>query len=283
MSLSLNDVDLAWIEPQLGTESHVFMLESFCVKCGLHSSLPVQLLRPQLWTNATHKLNPEGDWHGIDMTYKQKDQYGNLVFQVSFLPTSSGNFEYTVRIGLNNKQTQIQEWKWAGSFGKNGSLKVSPPNDDMPWTKGPQTVEISPNVFIGNFIAASQAKELGFHAVLNMAQELDIVPPSSIQYKKIAIPDGANHPIPAEEILDAVRWVEQRVRQHCKVLVHCRAGIGRSGSIGIAYLFYSHPEISYKETLEQIWKVKNDIFPHKDLEATLEKLFPRKKSENNNS
>ena len=81
----------------------------------------------------------------------------------------------------------------------------------------------------------------------------------------------------------AVRWVEQRVRQGCKVLVHCRAGIGRSGSIGIAYLFYSNPELTYKQTLEQIWKVKNDIFPHKDLEATLEKLFPRKKIENHNS
>ena len=68
MAQSLNDVDLAWIEPQLGTESHVFMLESFCIKCGLHSSLPVQLLRPQLWTNATHKLNPEGEWHGLGMT-----------------------------------------------------------------------------------------------------------------------------------------------------------------------------------------------------------------------
>jgi hypothetical protein len=178
MAVLLQDVDLAYIDPPLGSESHIFMLESFTVSVGVRSSFPVQLLRPQLWTNATHKQNPDGKWHALgkfssfiganshliyaEMNFIKKDDHGNAHFQISFLATSHGNFEFTVRISLRKQGMQHSrsksnnnlvslgngsapqeeiEWKWASGYGLNGILKVSPPNDNMPWTKGPQITE----------------------------------------------------------------------------------------------------------------------------------------------
>lgn len=65
MTQSLNDIEIVSIDPPLGSENHVFTLESFKVTAGFRSSLPVNLLRVQLWTNAIHRHNPEGNWHGL--------------------------------------------------------------------------------------------------------------------------------------------------------------------------------------------------------------------------
>jgi len=293
-----SEVELVRVEPALGTTTQVFMHEAVTVSADLRSSFPIQLLRPQLWTNTTHKLNPEGKWHGLDMVFQNKSsENGALHFLVSFLTTDQGEFEYTVRIGIRklasnfeNKDKygrkihhststdddNIVEWKWAGSYGQNGKIQVLPPNENMPWTKGPQYIEIAPQVWVGNFMAASQAHELGFDSVLCVAAELDIAPTNGMKYKKIFIGDGAHNVVPEVDVKEAIRWIDQRVKEGSKVLIFCRAGIGRSGSIGISYLYYLHPELSFKQILEEIWKLRTDFYPHQGLEASLEKLFPRK-------
>lgn len=63
--MSVSDIEIVKVEPALGSNNHIFMQEQFFTNVWLKTSFPVQLLRPQLWTNATHKLNPEGKWHGI--------------------------------------------------------------------------------------------------------------------------------------------------------------------------------------------------------------------------
>jgi hypothetical protein len=60
-----------------------------------------------------------------------------------------------------------------------------------------------------------------------------------------------------------------------KVLINCRAGIGRSGSVSLAYCFYKHPKWSYQQTLDYIWNSLADIYPHSHLKESLERLFPR--------
>jgi len=364
MSISLNDVDIVHIDPPLCSENSIYMLESFTVNALIRSSLPVHLLRPQLWTNAVHKHNPQGNWHGLEMSFSRKEN-GVAHFNVTLLATSHGDFEYTIRIAINkvipirkklhgngvssspsvgihsshtsmttliskptpaisnptsnppvatvpntmamatasittnnlttsnnitlsnssnstvmNALDDAIEWKWAGNYGMNGRLHVNPPSDSMPWTKGPQYSEIMKNLYIGNFIAATQADSLGFKALLNLAKELDINPPPSVgHYKKISLEDGAQQVIDESVLKEAILWIENKlIHGNAKTLLFCRAGLGRSGSIAIAYLFYSHPEWNYTQTLEAIWKIKSDIFPHKDLQMVLERLYPRKPS-----
>ncbi len=263
------------IHPPLNSHLTLYMLENFGARVKLKSKYPAQQLRVQLWTNALNKLNSEGNWHGIDLSYQCQESQDILIFQGFFRPTSEGNYQFTYRIGLKQ---QPDQWQWAGKFRENGYLKVEPPSAQMSWTQGPRCVEILPNVYVGNFIAASQASELGVDAVLNLAMELTLTFPSdsNIVYKKLGVLDGAQHSIPDEILLEVVNWIDEQVKQgKKKVLINCRAGIGRSGSVGIAYCFYKKPNWSYQQTLDYIWSKKADIYPHKHLKERLEYLFPR--------
>ncbi len=63
-------------------------------------------------------------------------------------------------------------------------------------------------------MAASQAHELGFDAVLCVAAELDIAPPNGTKYKKIPIGDGAHNVIPEVDVKEAIRWIDHRYGIH---------------------------------------------------------------------
>ncbi|MEW6378107.1 MAG: dual specificity protein phosphatase [bacterium] len=269
------------IHPPLGSSRTLYMLEPFGVIVKVASRSSPQNLTAEIWTNVIDKLSPDGVWHGVPMYLNSRHSAGILEFHGSFMPTDQGRFEYTVRIGLKRSgQYYPSQWQWAGAYGQNGSLTVLPPSPEMQWTQGPQAEEIAPGVFVGNLIAASKAPELGFQAVLNMAEELNIgFPSGGVEYKKIALADGAHNPIPPEKILDAVSWIQQQVKKGHKVCVNCRAGIGRSGSIGIAYLYASNPAWPYSRALQAAWDKKPNIYPHKNLQETLEALFPRKPKE----
>jgi len=275
-------VQIKEIHPILGSSRTLYMLEPFGVIVRAVPLLPrysPQSFVVEIWTNVIDKFSPDGDWHGVPMRLSSgfPPSAEVLEFHGSFLPTDQGRFEYTVRIGFKEgKEQHPSLWQWAGAYGQNGSLTVLPPSPEMQWTLGPQAEEIAPGVFIGNFIAASKARDLGYQAVLNMADELNLTfPDGGVEYKKINLSDGAHNPISPEKILEAVSWIRQQVKKGHKICVNCRAGIGRSGSIGIAYLYASNPGWSYTKALETAWDKKPNIYPHKDLKETLESLFPR--------
>lgn len=252
------------------------MLETFGASVKIISTDSPDRICVQLWTNTPNKFNSEGNWHSIELPYQSTESNNTYIFGGSFTPTSQGNYQFTYRVGLKQ---QPEHWQWAGSYGDNGYLGILPPSPEMNWTQGASYVEVMPAVYVGNFIAASNAVELGFDAVLNLAEEfiLDFLD-TGIAYKHIKLKDGAQHPIDDEVIGDAIAWIEQQLQQgKKKVLLNCRAGIGRSGSIGLAYCFYKNPQWSYKQALDYIWSKKADIYPHKRLQRSLERLFERKR------
>lgn len=298
-------LDIISIQPPIPCCIDFVQLESFTVTVTLRYPSSTRELRPQVWTNVLHKKNPDGKWHAVDMHLLESEMDGTTHhFRATLILTGQGTFEFTTRVGfisdpesalsaikLTDSTDEIEYcddevdfWKWAGGWGNNGRITVHPPNDKAPWTNGPQAVEIAPNVYVGNFIAASHAKELGFTAVLNMAAELDnLYPPdSNIKYKKIGLPDGSHNPIPLEIVLEAVSWIQDTKASNSKVLIHCRAGIGRSGSIGIAYLYSNNKAWSFKDTLKAIWRFKPDIYPHRDLDKCLDTVFKRERDDTSN-
>ncbi|WP_199330951.1 dual specificity protein phosphatase [Leptolyngbya sp. FACHB-16] len=263
------------MSPSIAEQRSLYMLEFFGASVVLSSAYPVEHLKVQLWTNALSKFNSEGDWHGIDLAYQRQDANGNLVFEGGFRPTSEGDYAFTYRVASNVDP----EWQWAGEYGQDGQLhvKLPSPRGDH-WTQGAHYVEIYPHVYVGNFIAASQAEELGIDAILNLASELTLSHPieSGIAYRKMGTLDGAQHPISDDILLASVQWIEEQLQTgKQKILVHCRAGIGRSGSVGIAYCFSKHPDWNYDQTLQYIWSKKANIYPHRNLQDSLERLFPR--------
>jgi protein-tyrosine phosphatase len=69
-------------------------------------------------------------------------------------------------------------------------------------------------------------------ALLCVAQEIEL-PPRFVVSHKVAIVDM--QPIPAEQIADAVSWIDAMIGRY-RILVFCNAGVGRSSSCVIAYL-----------------------------------------------
>ncbi len=268
------------IHPSLNSHLTLYMLEYLGVNVKLNSSYSAQELKVQIWTNTFTKFNSEGEWHFIDLSHKFQESNNLFVFQGGFRPTNEGEYQLTYRVGLKQ---QPEQWQWAGNFEENVYLEVKPPSPELIWTQGACYTEILPHVYVGNFIAASQAPELGIDAVLNLTNEFTLTfsDDNQIAYKQIGLLDGAEHPIPDKVLLEAIAWIEEQLQQgKKKVLINCRAGIGRSGSIGLAYCFYKHPQWNYQETLDYIWNKKADIYPHAGLQESLEYLFPIEKTNN---
>ena len=263
--------------PPINSILTLYMLETFGASVKLVSTHSPDEICVQLWTNALNKFNSEGSWHPIELSYQSTESENNYIFGSSFAPTSEGNYQFTYRVGLKQ---QPERWQWAGQYGENGYLSILPPSPEMNWTQKASYVEVMPSVYVGNLIAASNAVELGFDAVLNLAEEfvLDFPIDSGITYRHIKVRDGAQHPINDEVISEAIAWIDKQLELgKKKVLVNCRAGIGRSGSIVLAYCFAKHPQWNYEQTRDYIWSKKADIYPHQRLQRSLESLFPRKK------
>jgi protein-tyrosine phosphatase len=69
-------------------------------------------------------------------------------------------------------------------------------------------------------------------ALLCVAQEKDIHDPGRLYHK---VPMVDMHPIPPEQLKEAVRWMRDHIRDH-KIMVFCNTGVGRSPSVVVAYL-----------------------------------------------
>lgn len=266
-------VDWLEVSPPLDSAIRRYMLETVDVRLRVKTPHSPDVMRIQVWTHLPTQIRSDGSWYAIDIPYLGQAADSSLVFQHSLRPTSPGHFELTYRAYYPSTPELVQ---WIGPPHYNAYLQVAPPSDQAEWTQRPNPVEIMPGVYVGNFMAASQAESLGFDAVLNMAEELNptFANDGAIAYLKLPCTDGSQHPIPAEYLHRAVAWIEQqRAAGKQRVLVHCRAGIGRSGSVGIAYCFYKHSEWSYTQTLDYIWSKKPDIYPHDQLQNSLEQLY----------
>ncbi|KAF9963616.1 hypothetical protein BGZ70_007295, partial [Mortierella alpina] len=100
----------------------------------------------------------------------------------------------------------------------------------------------------------------------------------------ISLPPGAHNKISDAALKEAVEFLKAEVGQGKKVLVHCRDGNGRSGSVATAYIAAQMKEQRqaggysqgggglYDEALKEIWKWKCDVYPHKGLRESLDRI-----------
>ncbi|WP_258083926.1 protein-tyrosine phosphatase family protein [Thermococcus thermotolerans] len=53
------------------------------------------------------------------------------------------------------------------------------------------------------------------------------------------------------QLLEILRWVEERVVKGKKILIHCMGGLGRSGTVAVAWVMYSK-ELSLRDALRRV-------------------------------
>ncbi|GJJ77434.1 hypothetical protein EMPS_09793 [Entomortierella parvispora] len=115
-------------------------------------------------------------------------------------------------------------------------------------------------------------------------------PSRPFSHKVISLPPGAHNKISDAALKEAVTFLMDEISQGKKVLVHCRDGHGRSGSVAIAYIVAREqlqqqkelqdkkistippPSETYEAALNEVWRWKCDVYPHKGLRQSLERI-----------
>ena len=266
--------------PKIPSFSYMFMLEAMTYRTTLciRPSEVESRLDPldaivQVWTSQYDREHCEGKWHPVDLPYVCTSSDGtHHTFGQSVIITSDRDFRFTFRVRLPGDT----DFRWSHGYGVDGVAHVEAPRLRDSWTLGPEYQHIGGAVHVGNFIAATNARDCGFTHVLNVADNLDMVYADSddVVYHKILMVDGAHNPIKSSQIWEAVTWLQRHDRRGNKILVNCRAGIGRAGSVGVAFVYAHNPTMTYEEAYSFVFE-RHFVYPHAGLQQSLFDLFPR--------
>lgn len=105
--------------------------------------------------------------------------------------------------------------------------------------------------------------------VLFLAQEYDIAPPKGVTFAKIPLTEFAE--VSASTLDSAIRWLEDQGDDR-KLLICCRAGMGRSVSVAIAYLCCV-TGLPYADALALVKARRPGATPLPRLEETIRKVI----------
>lgn len=205
-------------------------------------------------------------------------------FKATFLPSQPGLYRLGVRLTVGSQSIDLPE----------NEVVICEPRPTESWTLGPMVTKIDPYLYIGNAAAAVNPRlhpgdvegllqKQGIRAVLNAAEERDpylALVDSGIEYGHFPFQDFSHNPLKEERLWEALQWIAGHAEQNRSVLVHCHAGIGRSGSLVAAYLLlYRYPRDTFDEVVHRInamLKAKGHyIYPHLGIPETVNALRAR--------
>jgi len=126
---------------------------------------------------------------------------------------------------------------------------------------------ITESLLVGNINDAAEPPPQ-ISAVLLVAAEFTVRPPSWLLFGRIPFSEYAE----AEPVLldQAVSWVEQHLSDN-RVMVCCRAGMGRSVSVVMAYLCCVQG-MTYAEVLKLVMTRRPGAMPLPKLEEAIEQV-----------
>ncbi len=105
--------------------------------------------------------------------------------------------------------------------------------------------------------------------VLFLAQEYDIEAPRGVTFAKIPLTEFAE--VSASTLQAAIQWLEEQAPDQ-KLLICCRAGMGRSVSVAIAYLCCV-AGLPYAEALALVKARRPGATPLPHLERTIRQVL----------
>lgn len=104
-------------------------------------------------------------------------------------------------------------------------------------------------------------------ALLNVAEEKELPASPAIEERLVHhVPVTDMQPIPADQLEEAVRWIDAHIEEH-RILLFCNAGVGRSPSVAVSYLC-CYRGYGFGEAVEYVAQRKPDI-------STLPELIER--------
>ena len=124
--------------------------------------------------------------------------------------------------------------------------------------------QITERLFVGNIYDAAQPPtQIG--ALLFVAGEYEIELPRGIETGHIPFKEFGEAQAPL--LANAVEWVEKHVAEN-RVMVCCRAGMGRSVSVVMAYLCCVE-RMAYSQVLKLVTTKRPGAMPLPNLEDTI--------------
>ncbi|KAG0279911.1 hypothetical protein BGZ95_011886 [Linnemannia exigua] len=148
-----------------------------------------------------------------------------------------------------------------------------PPNSDNP----PSSAKVVSGLYRqGSFDSTQMLPSLSDSSTNGNSHKKKI----PFSHKIISVAPGAHNKISDAILKEAVEFLQQELEQGKKVLVHCRDGNGRSGSVAVAYIAsqlkkqqpWRNAGEGYQQALNEVWKWKCDVYPHKGLRQSVEQI-----------
>jgi protein-tyrosine phosphatase len=127
--------------------------------------------------------------------------------------------------------------------------------------------QITDRLFVGNINDATQPPSQ-ISAVLLVAEEYQINAPSWLAYGRIPFREFGQ--ADAKILADAVGWVERHMADN-RVMVCCRAGMGRSVSVAMAYLCCVEG-MAYTDVLKLVMARRPGALPLPKLEEVIKQV-----------
>jgi protein-tyrosine phosphatase len=127
--------------------------------------------------------------------------------------------------------------------------------------------QITDTLFVGNIYEVEKPpSHIG--AVLLVAEEFTPDPPAGVIYERIPFKEfGEARPASLHQAID---WIEHHHPEN-RVLVCCRAGMGRSVSVVMAYLCCVH-NMAYADVLQLIMTRRPAACPLPNIQATIQQV-----------
>ena len=127
---------------------------------------------------------------------------------------------------------------------------------------------VTDSLLVGNIEDAKNPPS-SVQGILFLAKEHDIQPPDGVLFTRIPLVEfGQADP---QQVYEAVAWLEQHAPKK-KVMVCCRAGMGRSVSMVIAYLCCVQG-MGYKEAEQLLRSRRPGATPLPNLDTTIESVL----------
>lgn len=131
---------------------------------------------------------------------------------------------------------------------------------------------IENKLYLGNISAARSSRSLSERRISHIVSVCSDpipgeLPESGLSHLRIPIED-VDHADLLIHLPVAVRFIDQAIRHHGIVLVHCVQGLSRSAAVVAAYLMWSR-RINATQALETVRRAREQVWPNPGFQEQL--------------